>query len=400
MLVDPNTALELITLGWILIALPIGVGMYAYVIYPLILWIIASGRPQKTPNFPPFKPEVCVVLPAYNEEAQIGGAIEALLAQDYPAEKVHILVISDASTDATDSIAGSYASRGVQLVRMPQRGGKTRAENGAWPHMRGDIMVNTDASIRLHPSAISQLVLRMADPEVGVASGRDVSISKAQAMANLTEAGYVQYEMRIRALETRTGGIVGASGSCYAILSKLQQIPIRDDLSRDFSAALTAHANGYRAISVDEAICFVPRTSSLRIEFKRKVRTLNRGMDTLYNSVDLLNPATHGAFAWKLLSHKVARWALPVAAIPGVVGLLILADFFIWARWLFGGVLAVGFLAIAGTAWPPTKSIPKILSIAAFGIAANLAVIIALSRLLRRKDDAIWEPTRREANAP
>jgi hypothetical protein len=84
------------------------------------------------------------------------------------------------------------------------------------------------------------------------------------------------YEMWVRALETRTGGIVGASGSCYAIRSHLHRIPVRDDLSRDFSAALTAEANGYRAVSVDESICYVPRTGSLQREFRRKVRACHR----------------------------------------------------------------------------------------------------------------------------
>src|SRR5207249_11923258 len=53
--------------------------------------------------------------------------------------------------------------------------------------------------------------------------------------------------MRLRALETRAGGIVGASGCCYAIRADLHRLPIPPDLSRDFSAALTARAHGFRS---------------------------------------------------------------------------------------------------------------------------------------------------------
>src|SRR5207237_7072590 len=122
----------------------------------------------------------------------------------------------------------------------PVRGGKTAAENASVALLRGDIIINSDASVRLHPKAVRRLVEAMASPSVGVASTRDISVGHASTAANATEAGYVGYEMRIRALETLTGGIVGASGSGYAIRAHLHRIKVRADLSRDFSAALTA----------------------------------------------------------------------------------------------------------------------------------------------------------------
>jgi cellulose synthase/poly-beta-1,6-N-acetylglucosamine synthase-like glycosyltransferase len=265
---------------FVLVGLPLVIAAYAYIGYPLILWIVSVIRRRDAAINPSGCPPVSIVIPAYNEERQIAGAIEALLAQDYPHEQLQILVLSDASTDRTDQIVGEYESRGVELLRMPHRSGKTKMENLSSPRLRGEIIVNSDSSIRLHPAAVRELVTRMSDPNVGVASGRDVSISD-RAGANVAEAGYVGYEMHIRKLETLTGGIVGASGSCYAIRAELHRIPIRDDLSRDFCAALTAREHGFRSISVDDAICFVPRTSSLQHEYRRKVRTISRGMDTL-----------------------------------------------------------------------------------------------------------------------
>jgi cellulose synthase/poly-beta-1,6-N-acetylglucosamine synthase-like glycosyltransferase len=318
-----------------------------------------------------------------------------VLSQDYPANLMQILILSDASTDETDKIVVRYATRGVELLRMPQRAGKTRMENIACARLRGDIIVNTDASIRLHSAAIRELVARMGDPEVGVASGRDVSTSATNEGINPTEAGYVGYEMRIRALETRTGGIVGASGSCYAIRAALHKIPIRDDLSRDFSAALTARENGLRSVSVDGAICFVARTPSLQREYRRKVRTISRGMATLYARRHLLNPIEWGAFAWKLFSHKVCRWLLPVSIVPGLVGLAIFAPSHLWARIALMGAAGIAILALAGARWPAGKPMPRLLSVAAFGTAANLAVFNALWRILAGHRDHVWEPTRR-----
>ena len=61
--------------------------------------LVTRGSPASTLSDPQWSPTVTVVLPAYNEERQIAGAIDALLAQDYPAELRQILVVSDASTD-------------------------------------------------------------------------------------------------------------------------------------------------------------------------------------------------------------------------------------------------------------------------------------------------------------
>ena len=164
-------------LSWILVALPLLLVVYAYVAYPVILSILARGKPRPAQAAGEL-PLVSIVVPAYNEERQIRGAIEALLAQEYPADRRQILILSDASTDRTDEIVSGFKAQGVELLRMPVRGGKTAAENASCAHLRGTIVVNSDSSVRLHPKAIPRLVAAMADPSVGVASTRDVSISR------------------------------------------------------------------------------------------------------------------------------------------------------------------------------------------------------------------------------
>src|SRR5262245_1461899 len=387
-----------------LVILPIFVGLYAYAMYPAILWLCGRFAPKPIRTsasvIEPELPVVSIVIPAYNEEVQIRDAIESIVAQDYPADRCQVLVLSDASTDATDDTVREYADRGVELLRMPVRGGKTAAENASCRLLRGDIVVNTDASIRMHPRAVRELVSRMADPQIGVASGRDVSIALQEATANMAEAGYVGYEMWIRALETRCGGIVGASGSGYAIRTVLHTIPVPSDLSRDFSAALTARRHGYRAISVDEALFYVPRTASIQVEYRRKVRTISRGMETLSYQRQLLNPFQYGFFALKLLTHKVMRWALPIAALPAVLGLIVLARTDVWARWtlvgagLILGVAGVGYLAAA------RRRLPRVISLVTFGVSANVAVIRAAVRYFFGHEDHIWEPTRRGGSLP
>ena len=80
-----------------------------------------------------------------------------------------------------------------------------------------------------------------------------------------------------------------------------------------------AMQRGYRAVSVSKALCFVPRTGDLRSEYRRKVRTIARGLHTLGYKRSLLNPWRYGLFAWMLFSHKVCRWLVPWAALAGLV---------------------------------------------------------------------------------
>jgi len=389
------------TLAYLLAALPAALALYAYAGYPLLLRLLAALRPAPpAPADPEEWPALSISLPAYNEEAQLPGALDALLAADYPRDRLQVLVISDASTDRTDDIARAYADRGVSLLRRERRGGKTAAENAAVPHLTGSIVVNTDASIRVYPGALKALARRFGDASVGVASGRDVSVAAAEACANEAETGYVGYEMALRDLETRLGGIVGASGCLYAIRLELHRVPFPENLSRDLAAPLIAREHGFRSVSAADALCAVPRTASLHREFHRKTRTISRGIDTLWHKRALLDPLRYGGFALKLWSHKLCRWAVPPAAVLAVAALAWLAPGRPWAAGLLAMAAAVNALAAVGWAWPRERPMPRLLAMAAFPVWGNLAVLGALARLARGADDHVWEPTRRAVLPP
>jgi cellulose synthase/poly-beta-1,6-N-acetylglucosamine synthase-like glycosyltransferase len=386
---------------YILVLGPVALVLYAYVGYPAILWVAARLRGKRTAPPPPeVWPRISITVPAYNEEAQIRGVIESLLKLDYPADRRQIMVISDASTDRTDEIVKEFADRGVELLRLPQRGGKGEGERAAARVVSGEIVVNTDASIRIQPHSLKRLIAHFADPQVGLASGRDVSVSRLEQDVNVGESGYVGYEMGIRRLETELSGIVGASGCFYAIRIDLHRKPLPPALSRDFASALITHENGYRAVSADDATCLVPRTASLHKEYRRKVRTIARGMQTLAHKRHLLNPFRHGVFAWMLFSHKVCRWLVPWAGIVALVGLFLAADDSVIAAGLFGAAVVGLVLAAIGWMLAERRPLPRLLSIPAYLVAGNAAAIHATFRAMKGAELGVWEPTRRDTVTP
>ena len=382
-------------LALFLIAIPLVGLLYAYVGYPLILLLLAALRRETASRHSEWTwPSISVCIPVYNEEASIGAKLTQLVASDYPANR-QVLVISDASTDGTDEIVRGFADRGVELLRQPERRGKTAAENAATALITGDIVVNTDATIIIPPPSLKALVRAFADPTVGVASGRDISVGADGTEANRGESGYVSYEMSVRSLETRVGSIVGASGCFFAIRRDLHRIPVPPQLSRDFASALIARENGYRSVSVNDAVCLVPRTGSLSIEFRRKVRTMARGLDTLRHWRHLLNPLRHGGFAWMLFSHKLCRWLVPVFFPVALAGLGILSFYWPPATVAFGSVILAAALGWLALRWPEGKRLPRPVAWCGYLLSANLAAILAWSQVLRGDTNPIWEPTRR-----
>lgn len=382
-----------------LVGLWVGVSLYAYAGYPLLLWLLAATRTAYRPprEDPPEWPTVSVSLPVHNEKEVIRETLEMLLSVDYPQDRLQIVVASDASTDGTDEIVRSFADRGVELVKLPERGGKTAAENAAIPHLTGEVVVNMDASTRIPPGSFRPLIRPFSDAAVGVTSGWDRSVARGEEASLAGESGYVSYEMTVRDLESRVGGLVGASGCFYAIRRELHAREVADWLDRDFLAALDARQAGLRTVSVADAVALVPPSGSLTAEFGRKIRTMFRGLHTLLARRHLLNPFRWGLFAWMLASHKLGRWLVPLL-LPGAgAGLCWLA-----AR---GSVASTALLAAGGLAglaglaafrWEERTAPPAPVALCGYAAMGMAAGIMAWARLLAGRREAIWTPTRRE----
>jgi cellulose synthase/poly-beta-1,6-N-acetylglucosamine synthase-like glycosyltransferase len=383
------------SLGVAVVLAPVIVGIYAYVVYPAILWAIVRVRPRITPDRDLAAwPSVTVTVPVYNSASSIGATLERLTQVDYPRDQLEILVLSDASTDGTDDIVRQFAKKGVELIRAPERRGKTAAENAAVSIARGDIIVNVDSSVSIPTDSLKRLVTAFSDPTVGVVSGRDVSVDAAGPGGAVAEGSYTGYEMRVRDLETRVGSIVGASGCFFGVRRNIHADPLPPQLSWDFASTLVARKQGYRSVSAPDAVCLVPRTPEISIELRRKSRTMARGLSTLFHFRELMNPFIYGGFAMMLISHKLLRW-VPYLLTPfAVVALIALAtQSGIAALVLAAGLLslALGTIAIAR----PRVLASRHLAIPGFMVAVLSAGFLAWCDAIRGVRLTTWNPTPR-----
>lgn len=385
--------------GWVLITAPLVLGAMAFVVYPAIVWGWSRLRPAYAPPPDPRSddewPEITVLIVAYNEARRLRKTLDHALATDYPARKLNVLVVSDCSTDGTDELVLGYGDDRVRLFRMPERRGKPAGENAAGPHLRGEIVVSIDASILIPRESLRPLVRALLDPAVGLASGRDISIGDELREGNKAESNYVGLEMTLRSWETRVHSIVGASGCFYANRRHLQMVQLPPELARDFAAASVARMHGYRAVSVDEATCLVPRTPTLKAELRRKSRTMGRGLATLVYLRGTMNPFRYGSYAFMMVLHKLVRWLLFPAFLGWLIGPLLLVHSAPYTLVLTLGMIAGLITARLVVTWPDDTRLPTLIAFPGYIFVSIVAGWRAWVHLLRNEKAAMWEPTQR-----
>ncbi len=154
------------------------VGIYPYVLYPLFAAVFAKLQ-RRAVRAAAISPRVSIVISAYNEVRHIEATVRNKIAQDYPAELLEILVVSDGSTDGTDELMTRLAQEDsrVTFIRQDPRRGKTAALNLALARVQGEIVVFSDANSIYQPDTVRKLVTNFADPTVGYVTGKMIYVN-------------------------------------------------------------------------------------------------------------------------------------------------------------------------------------------------------------------------------
>ena len=123
-------------------------------------------------------PTVAVLVGCKDEELVVDGMVTALLALDYPADRLTLVVVDDGSDDTTGARLDAWAAREPRLCvlhRPPgSGGGKSGALNDALHLVDAEIAVVFDADHEPDPTALRRLVRHFRDPVVGAVMGRCV----------------------------------------------------------------------------------------------------------------------------------------------------------------------------------------------------------------------------------
>ena len=390
-------------LFWILI----GLSVWAYVGYPLLLLLATIGRRAERGAGPSglgaaglgeSLPTVTVLLPAHDEEAHIARRIDNLLALDYPPARLEILVGSDGSTDGTVAIVQGYAGRGVRLHEATVRAGKTALLNDMVRLARGEVLVFTDANCVYEAGAVRALVARLGEPGVECVIGELSYVNEDDPTVAAGEGLYWRYENAIKEMESQLGGTLVANGSIYA-LRRARARPLPPQVSDDSVNPLLILRDGGRVVFERGAVARERAASSLEEEFRRKARMVTRQLGSHLHVRAFLWPPRPW-LAFRLASHKTLRWLVPVlllAALGVNLGLLgrPLFQLTLGIAILFLLLAAMGGWRVArGLAAPAWMRLPLYFSV------VNGAALKGMADFLLGRHRAVWrvsESTRRLA---
>jgi hypothetical protein len=318
---------------------------YTYLGYVGWLWLRARFSPWPVLRAQQ-ESSVSIVMVVRNEERSLEGKLRNLLDLDYPRERCQIVVVSDGSTDRTESILREHADNPrVQVVMNQLSRGKACGLNDAISVASGEVVVFTDARQKIEPGAVRLLMENFADPEVGCVSGALMLGDPNSGEAAKGMGLYWTIEKKIRELESESGSVVGATGALYAgrheLLTSVPEGTILDDVYIPMQVA----RQGKRVIFDARARAWDSPDLGADREFGRKVRTLGGNYQLVQLAPWLLS--SENPIRFEFVSHKLLRLAVPLA-LAAVLAASIVLSGVIYRTALVLQVVFYGLSLLAG----------------------------------------------------
>lgn len=185
---------------------------------------------KPVPIDPKFTPGVTIIIPCFNEETWIRRTIISCLNQDYPLDKLEVIVIDDHSTDKSvekiketiDELSEKEARYDVKdrlsYFVQPKNAGKREAMAVGTKLAKHDLVVFVDSDSFLNPFAIYNIVQPFKDKDMGGVSGRtDVANTYTNSLTKLQAVRYYISFRIMKAAEAYFDAVTCLSGplSCY-----------------------------------------------------------------------------------------------------------------------------------------------------------------------------------------
>ncbi len=367
----------------------LGLVAYAYAGYPLLLALGTRGARKRLEGA---LPSVSMVVAAHNEEAVIASKIGNALNQDYPEDRLEVIVVSDGSSDATEKIVLGLSSSRVRLEAQRPQQGKNQALNLGARHARGDVLVFTDANAMMANGALRKLVAPFADPDVGLVSGRGLYGSLDPKSPQAVSNAYVRYETFIKSRESALGFLAAADGALYALRRELYRELLSNEV-HDLMHPIQVALDGKRSVFVPEAFTLEPPSKDASVEFRRHVRIIAQGFLVFLSQA----PRLLERWKWRelllLVSHRPLRWLSSFFLAGALVSNAVLA----LSSRPYGALFAlqvVFYLTAAMGALGERYDLRlRLLSIPYYFCVVSAAGLSGFLHFLRGRGHTAWAPT-------
>ena len=367
---------------------------FSMVGYPAVLFVLEKIlKPAENKRDDAYCPEVTYMIVAHNEEKVIGKKLENTLTLDYPRDKLHILVASDNSTDATNEIVNAFIQNHpefrIELYTAKQRKGKTNAQNEAQKVVKSEILVMTDANAMVQPEAIRELVAYFADEDVAYVCGRLMYTDAEEGGTGDSESTYWKLDLKMRDIESRIQTVTAGNGALYACRNK-DYIDFDPIECHDSAMPLAYGLMGKRCLYNPDAIAVEKAGDSNQDEFKRKVRMSRDILNAPRDFLRTCNIFKYKWFSFFYFGHRSCRNHLWLAHILALLTNVLLVLFTWNPFWIVMGILqaAAYLLAAAGIVFQIAFAPVRMLS---YYVMTVFAQLVGVRNILTGRAKPFWE---------
>jgi len=283
--------------------------IYTWALYPAI--IIGSSRLRKKTNtIGKSDLSTTVVIPVYNGELSIKQKIENCLELEHPQE-LNIVVVSDGSTDQTCDQVKSFKHPNIKLIQLPERMGKSFAQNAGVEASTSETILFTDVESILEKSALTDLLARISsDSNVACVGGRI-----AFRNPNIVQKLYWLYENKLRDAESKLGLLTSISGAAFLVrVDKFTKLDADTGDDMVIPLDLKLH-HGMQTVFVDSVIASDQLAHIETDILNSRRRITRRNLLVIARRKRLLNIFKSPATSLSILSHKLLRWFTPFCLI-------------------------------------------------------------------------------------
>ena len=370
--------------------------LHTYLFYPLFVILVFKKQKKQINVYLQTDelPSVTLLIAAYNEEVIIEQKLQSVITTNYPLHKIHIVVGSDASTDATNQLVLNFKNKfnNIELIHFKGRTGKINIINHLQTLVKTDVFILSDANVIFTLNTLFELIKQFKDPNVALVAANIVKQSPVTKGIIAQEISYLNIENKIKLAESNAWqAIMGAEGGCFAICSNVFKPVPANFIVDDFFLTLKVIQQNKYALFNQNAICYEDVLDDKQSEFRRKVRISAGNFQNLNYFKTMLFPFWKGT-AFAFLSHKVLRWLTPFFLITSLVSSFLLSPHSLLFLCLF-------FCQLIGVCLPFADRVVSIkfkpINFVSHFYLMNFALLKGFINYTKGVKSNVWQPVKR-----
>ena len=244
-------------------------------------------------------PAITVVVPCWNEETTVEGTVKSLLALDYPADKVTVMLVDDGSTDGTWDVLQKFASIPNIHIFHKENGGKHTAMNLGIEKATTDFIACLDADSFVTPSAPKRMMPYFDDEAIMAVSP---SIIVNNPKRSIQWAQQIEYNLSvyIKKMLGLMNGIHVTPGpfSIYRTRVFRELGPYREaHKTEDMEIAYRMHEHGMRIEQCHDAHVYTNAPATAYALYRQRRRWIYGFLNNTIDYRRLIFKSEFGAFS-------------------------------------------------------------------------------------------------------